>query len=76
MFKIRLLLVGIKHNRQYYIVAIDSKYSNKSCNYKYKLGYVDIKAKKFVINKKLYSTLISSGAMPSKTVKKLFLKYN
>ncbi|MBL7158921.1 30S ribosomal protein S16 [Candidatus Microgenomates bacterium] len=72
--KIRLKQVGKKHQRSYWIVAIDSK-AKRDGKFLEKLGFYDpnFDPPKFKIDKKRFEYWLGVGAQPSETVRKLTL---
>ena len=70
--KIRLRQVGKKHQRSYWIVAIDSK-AKRDGKFLEKLGFYDpnFSPPKFKINKKRLEYWLSVGGQPTEKVREL-----
>ena len=72
--KIRLKQVGKKHQRSYWIIAVDSK-NKRDGKFLERLGFYDpnFDPPKFKIDKKRFAYWLNVGAQPSETVRKLTL---
>ena len=70
--KIRLRQVGKKHQRSYWVVAIDSK-TKRDGKFLEKLGFYNpnFDPPKLKINKQRFDYWLGVGAQPSETVRKL-----
>jgi len=72
--RIRLRQVGKRHQRSYWLVAIDSR-AKREGRFIEKLGYYNpnFKPPKLKIDQERFNYWLSVGAQPSETVKKLTL---
>ncbi len=74
MVKIRLTLRGKKHQRSYWIIAVDSRKPRDSGNYLEKLGHYNPRTKEVNLNQENIQKWINNGAQPTATVANLIKK--
>lgn len=74
MVKIRLTIIGKKHQRSHRIIAVDSRKKRDTENYLEDLGYYNPRTNEAKLDLKNVQKWLSKGAQPTSKVKELIDK--